>query len=207
MINKKIKKDNPAFTLIEILSVMFIMLLLFSGILTVFSSTLKANTSLNNDLTAQMEVRHSFNTMVANLRSASPSGIGDYAIAAASSTGLIYYSDIDSDGVMERVHYFLSGATLKVGLIEPSGNPLSYNTANEKVSDLIHNVANGGAAIFSYYNGNYSGGSSSPLTYPLNISAIRLIKVDVLIDKDPANMPAPIEFTTQVSIRGLKDNL
>jgi hypothetical protein len=145
--------------------------------------------------------------MTASLRSASQSSTGAYPIAAASSTSLTYFSDIDHDGLKEQVRYFLSGTTLKRGVIKPSGNPLTYNTANEKITNLVRNIIRDDAnPIFSYYDSSYDG-SSSAMTNPPNILNIRLIKITFLIDRDPATAPAAAEFSTQVSIRNLKDNL
>jgi hypothetical protein len=144
--------------------------------------------------------------MTAGIRSASLSSLGSYAIAAASSTSFTYYSDIDHDNLKEKIRYFLSGDIIKEGIIKPSGSPLIYNSANEKIYNLIHDVANGSNPVFSYYDKNYNG-ATAPLPAQINIPDIRLIKINILIDANPLRAPGAVNFTTQVSIRNLKDNL
>jgi hypothetical protein len=41
----------------------------------------------------------------------------------------------------------------------------------------------------------------------VSVPAVRLVKITVIVDANPAKMPAPRTFTTQVSLRNLKDNL
>jgi len=36
---------------------------------------------------------------------------------------------------------------------------------------------------------------------------VRLVKITIVIDKDPQTPPGPMTLTTQISIRNLKDNL
>ena len=60
--------------------------------------------------------------------------------------------------------------------------------------------------IFQYYTADYSG-TSSPMTYPISVSLIRLVKISVIIDRDTSHSPAPIIVTSQVSLRNIKDNL
>jgi len=42
---------------------------------------------------------------------------------------------------------------------------------------------------------------------PVDVSSVRLVKMNITIDRDPNRSPTPINVTTQVVIRNLKDNL
>ena len=117
-----------------------------------------------------------------------------------------FYSNVDDDSFKERVRYFLDGTTLKKGIIKPSGTPLTYNPADEAVSELIHGVANATTSIFSYYDKNYDG-TNQALIEPIDIATVRLVKITIVTDKDPQTPPGPMTLTTQISIRNLKDNL
>lgn len=163
-------------------------------------------TTLSDALTAQGEARKVLGIISSEIRTAAPSSTGAYAIAQAATSSVIFYSNIDSDSLKERVRYFLSGTTLKKGVIKPSGNPLSYNPANETVRDVVHDIANGTTPLFSYYDKNYSG-TSDPLSDPVSIPAIRLIKATIIVDHYPTRAPGPATFTTQATMRNLKDNL
>jgi len=184
-----------------------IMVILIQATATFYNDIINTNTAMTGNLSSQMEVRKAFAAMSADIRSALPSSNGAYTIDTATSTYFAYYSDADNDGLKEKIRYFLSGKILKIGIIKPTGNPLTYNIANEKISSLINNVVNTPAKpIFSYYDSSYNG-TSSPMTLPVSIPAVRLIKINVLVNHDQKYPAATIEFSTQVSIRNLKDNL
>jgi|WetSurMetagenome_2_1015567.scaffolds.fasta_scaffold02060_12 type II secretory pathway pseudopilin PulG len=198
--------SKPGFSILEMLIVFAIILVLLDAVWTFYKNTIDTNNILTDNLNSQFEVRNSFEKISANIRSASPSSLGAYTIYGASSTSFSFYSDVDNDGIRERVRYFLSGNTLREGVIKPSGNPLVYNTANEKITYLVHNIINNASSSrFSYYDENYDGTTAS-LATPIDILKIRLFKIKIKVDSDPSRPPGPVEFTTQVSIRNLKDN-
>ncbi len=201
------EQKNRAFTLIEVMVAFLIFIALFDAVWMIYKNSLNSNDIMTESMNVQGEVRKAFTSMTAGIRSASPSNTGSYPIAAAGSTTLTYYSDIDRDGSKEQIRYFLSGNTLKQGITEATGNPQSYQSANEKISSLIRNVVfTGSTPIFSYFDGGYDG-SGPALIDPPSVLDIRLIKITVTVDRDPAASPAASEFETQVSIRNLKDNL
>lgn len=195
---------DKGYSVIEVL--VGISILTFVGIAVVAfqEDVFSLNTMLSNGLNGQQEGRQAFKKMTAEIRSLSPSASGSYPINEAGTNSFAFYGDIDNDNVKERVRYFLSGATLRRGIIEPTGT--TYNPANETTIDLVHDIANGATPLFTYYDANYDG-SQVALTQPVTFSVIRLIKITVIIDKDPNRPPGPFTMTTQVSMRNLKDNL
>jgi type II secretory pathway pseudopilin PulG len=207
MKRKKPENSRFGFTIIEVLVVFFIFILIADGAWLLYKNSVNTNTILSYNLTAQGEARRAFEEMSSAIRSASQSNPGAYTINNASSTAFVFYSDFDRDGLKEKIRYFLTGTILKKGTIKTTGNPLVYNIADEKISDLVHDVTKNPAnPIFSYYDSNYDG-TTAPLTYPLNLLAIRLVKITLIIDQNPNKAPAALTFTTQISIRNLKDNL
>ncbi len=193
-------------SLMEVFIGMAIATLILAGLWAIQKNFTSSNTFLEKSLRAQEEVRRTFKMMVTEIRSASGSNTGTYAVEQASSTSFIFYGDIDDDVLKERVHYYLDGTTLKKGVVKPTGTPLSYNLASESVSEVLHNIDNGIVPLFSFYDISYAG-TSSPLVEPVNIASIRLVKITAKSDEDAAKPPGPITFTTQVTIRNLKDNL
>jgi hypothetical protein len=198
---------NNGFTIAEAIISVAIISLLVITISTFQRDVFSLNSTLQSSLNAQLDARHLTKVMVAELREISPSSVGSYPISLASSTGITFYSDIDNDGLKDRVRYFLSGTTIKKGTIVPSGNPLTYNVANEKLSTVINDfVASSTLPLFQYYSSAYTG-SESPLSQPIDIQAIRLVKVTVVIDRDPGRSPVPLITSSFVTLRNLKDNL
>lgn len=194
------------FTVVEALMTIFILGLVGLAIWTFQKDLFSLNRILQSDLAAQKEARQAFKGMTAEIRSASPSSLGSYPLLEVDASSFIFYSEIDDDGLKERIRYFLDGTVLKKGVLKPSGNPLTYNPTNEIISEVVHDIANDATPIFDYYDTNYDGTTAS-LAAPVNVLAVRLVKINIIIDHDPLRSPGPITLTTQVSIRNLKDNL
>ncbi|MBI2054271.1 MAG: hypothetical protein HYT36_02975 [Candidatus Staskawiczbacteria bacterium] len=203
---KKIIKNNFGFTVIESIIVVFILGLVGIIVWAFQSNVFSLGNIVSGNIASQEETRNLFKTMTSEIRSAQPSDLGGYPIFQANTDSFIFYSDIDSDGLKERIRYFLADGILKRGVIKPSGNPLAYNIGDEQITEVVRNISNGATAIFDYYDTNYDG-STPPLAQPVNISEIRLVKITVMVDSNAANLPEPVTFTTQVSMRNLKDNL
>lgn len=205
-ISKHFRSSESGFSLIEILVGIGIFTLIGIAIYTFQRDVFSLNRVIVSNLSVQDEARRTLKVMSAEIRTASPSSLGAYALTQTATSSFTFYSNIDTDASKERVRYFLSGTTLKKGVIKPSGSPLTYNAANETITELIHNVAHTATSTFTYYDEDYDG-TSPPLVEPIDVSAVRLVKITLVIDKDPAALPAPLTLTTQVSIRNLKDNL
>lgn len=203
---KKNRNLNGGFSIIELLVGIFALVLIGIAAITFQKDVFPMNTFFSNSIAAQGEARKTLKTISAEIRSASPSNVGSYPIEQTTATSFIFYSDTDNDQLKERIRYFLDGPTLKRGVIKPSGIPFVYNPGSEVISELIHDVVNGATAVFNYYDKNYNG-TTEPLTEPIDIVAVRLVKITVIIDRDPSKPPGPMTLTTQVSIRNLKDNL
>lgn len=197
---------NSGFSVIEVLVGIFILTLIGIAVYSFQKDVFSLNRIISDSLTAQDEARRVLKTISADIRTASPSSLGSYAIVQTATSSFTFYSNIDNDPYKERVRYFLDGTTLKKGVIKPSGTPLTYNPANEVVSELIHDVANATISIFSYYDTNYDG-TTEPLVEPIDTAAVRLVKITIVIDKDPQQPPGSTTLTTQISMRNMKDNL
>lgn len=150
------------------------------------------------------EVRQTFQPMITEVRSMAPSNIGSYPLDTAASSSFIFHSDIDEDGLFERVRYFLDGKIFKKGIVKPTGNPLTYNLGNEIITEQIHNIVLVSTSIFSYYDTNYTG-SQPPMAFPVNISEVRTIGIQITAQKP--NQGAPSSFNAQITPRNLRTNL
>lgn len=165
-----------------------------------FSDVLQ--TGLNNVTEARKVLR----PFVGEVRKAESSNLGASSIERAESKTFIFFTDADNDGLRERIRYFVDGDTFKKGIIKPSGNPLSYNAANEKITEVVHHVIED-QTQFSYFDSSYNGtASSTPLVHPVSPSNVRLVRVDLTIDTNPNRAPGLMTITTQATIRNLKDN-
>jgi hypothetical protein len=203
---KKKTIKTTGVTLIELLVVVVILFVISFAFGKFQKDIFASNDEYTHRLYAEQEARTSLKNLIAELRSAEQSNTGDYPIILASSSAITFFSDIDGDGLQERIRYYLDGTTLHKAVLKPTGSPYSYIESNETNSYEINNVVTPGGQIFSYYDRNYTG-TSSALSFPVNISSIRLVKVNITIDANPTRSPEPITFESQVTIRNLKDNL
>ena len=198
-------QKNRGFSIPEVLITSLLVVLVSTGFWAMFKNTFSVSRRLQANLSIQQELQIFSRRFSAELRSAAPSETGSYAIATASSTDLTFYTDADNDGTTERIHYFVQGGQFKKGVLDPTGSPLAY-TGTESVRTLVRNVIATSTPTFSYYDTNYSG-TTTPLTQPVTVSTIRLIKLTLVVDDNVAQAPDAFVSTTQVSIRTLKDNL
>lgn len=206
--NYRTLQGNRGVTLPELLVVVGITGIIVLA-LTSFQKDIFFNSKFAADsLTSAQDARSILRTMIAELRVTSPSSNGAYAIAQAATSSITFFSDTDGDGIKDQIRYYLTGTTtLKKGVVKPTGSPLVYNSANETFKTLAINLKNSSSTpLFEYYDSGYAG-TSSPMTYPLDITRIRLVKINLLIDADPNRSPVPRTYTSQTSLRNLKDNL
>lgn len=197
------RKRLKGFTLMELMITLGIFGILVLGVGTLTVSIFRYNRTLSNQLDGQRSVSRVVNRLSHELRTASSSSLGAYPIESATATSLVFFANIDDDNLKERVRYFLDGTRIQRGFIKPTGNPLVYVAANEKVDTQVENVTN--TDIFTYYDQNFTG-SSAALTFPVTTTAITLVKLRVVTDREPLATPTPYEGVTMVHIRNLKQN-
>lgn len=212
MIPKKISKPmskKRGFYLAELIISVAIFSIL-ATLITLFGKDIFSfNSYIQADLGIQMEGRRAIVNMVSEMREMTSSSLGAYPIAAAATSSITFYSDIDSDTMKEQVRYYIQGKVLKKSVVEPSGSPLTYS-GSPTVTTLVSGISNGtSTAMFQYYDTNYAG-TTTPLTVPVNVSSVKLVKITINIprvDVNHATTTTPVVITSQVTPRNLKDNL
>lgn len=204
---KNIKSTKSGFSTVEMIIAMLIFIIIGSAIVVFQIDIFTLNKVSNDSLIIQEDARRTLKVMSAEIRTIMPSNTGSYAIEQTGTSSLSFYTNIDDDSLIEKVRYFREGNSLKKGTIKPSGDPLTYKTNDEKIINLISDLVNNqDEDIFSFYDKNYDG-YSEPLTQPVDPFLVRLIKINIFINKEPLKNPNSLNLITQVSIRNLKDNL
>jgi len=201
-----LRSSKKGITLIETMVALAIFSLLvvatgaFSRDVFFFNDVLQIG--LNNVTEARKVLRPFAN----EVRGAQPSNLGAFSLAETATSSFAFYTDIDHDGIRERVRYFVEGNEFKKGVITPTGNPLVYNVNNEQIIKVIRDVVPG-EYVFSYYGSDYAGSTTTPpLAEPVTPAAVRLLRVDLTVDSNPNRAPSLLTITTQVVVRNLKDN-
>lgn len=197
---------RSGFTVVEIIIVIGIL----AGIVGLSASfqagVFRMNRMFGSSVDASFEANRAVKEMGRIIRSLAPSEQGAYPVEMAATSTFTFFSDIDHDGVVERVRYYLATSTLMMGVVEPSGSPLTYTLANEKKTQFIHYVRNGSSTpLFTYYDRNYTG-TTSPLVQPVATQSVRHVRVHVFVDTDPSQLPGPLSIISGMTFRNLKDN-
>lgn len=142
---------------------------------------LSSQTSFSRTLEIQSEINQTFKEIIPEIRSMEESENGAYPIISASSDSFEFYSDVDSNGTVDKVRYFVDGSEMKRGTTKPSGNPPVYDPSDEKIKRLISDLTLTSAGMFKYYDKNFTGSENS-LAVPVSIPAIRLIRIEAIVD-------------------------
>lgn len=198
------RRDNQkGFAMIEFILVIAI----FAGVMVVIANFSQNSTILssliNQSLQVEQNLQQAFQVLVTEIRSMGPSSLGAYPIASVSSSSLVFYSDIDEDGFFERVRYSIGTSTLVKGVVKPAGNPLVYASSTETVSVVVQNLV-ASSSSFEYFNVSYTG-TQNPLSAPIDLSAVRIVRATITADVSPTSAPKPVTFTNTVTIRNLRD--
>jgi prepilin-type N-terminal cleavage/methylation domain-containing protein len=207
MKNFVVRTDTKnGYTLFEIMVTITIILIILIPLTRLQINILTYGRFFYNTNILQDEARRALQKFSAEVRSMTASSAGAYPIAEASATTLSFFRDADQDGLVERIHYYKDGTDLKKGIIIPTGNPLTYSSANEKIATVIHGINNTTATpVFEYFNHDYDG-QTAALNQPLDNTLIRLIKINLIIGTGDANQDQ-MTLSTQVVLRNIKDNL
>lgn len=199
-------KNQKGMTLIELLIAMFILVIIisaFSSLITIsLSKTSQQFTAISNiDQARMVEAR-----FVNELRNATTANDGSYCITKAADQEIIFYTPVGSTTIKNRIRYFIDNNILYKGTITPSGSPLSYNSASEKIIAVQSNLANNTTPLFYYYNGDYNG-EGSPLSQPVNINQIRFVKINLIVYSKTQNDIATFNVSSGTAVRSIKSNL
>ena len=145
---------------------------------------------------ASVAANRGMSTIIDVLRRLSSGADGSYPILNASSFDLKIFSDIDKDGVMERVHYYLNGTDLMVGKSNPAYPAVNTDSETEI---LIKNVVNTAAQPLFYY---YDGVNNTIANPNGSLNTVRMIEVNLFIDRREGDL----NIESYASLRNLSEH-
>ncbi len=198
-------KRQAGVTIIEVIVVTFIATMVIAALLRFLSlgHPIAKITYLQSQSTEAARIQ--LKRLASALREARPSDAGAYPLVETSPQRLIFFANIDGDTGTERVRYELVGTDLQRGITEPTGNPIVYNTAQEKVTVVARSIRNAATPIFTYYTGDYPA-NPSPLP-STSTGSVKYLQFHLVIDADTTVDPPAVDVISQVQLRNLKTNL
>ncbi len=194
----------------ELLIAIGVALIAMEGFTYLFLKTWDNNKFIIEEGLASAAASRATNKIIIQLRGVRQADNGDFPIEAAANFDLKFYTDIDDDGVVEKVHYYLDQPAdeLKLGVSNPlAGTPVTYPAGDSEVTTVANYVVNeADNPIFYYYNDNYPGDEvNNPLTVPIDVGAIQMVRVKLLINIDPVHAPNNVNIESFVDLRNLHD--
>ena len=177
---------------------------MFCAFINVLTGSNQEILALNNTDQAKFVASYFTN----EIRNASVGIDGSFQITTANENQIIFYSKSALPGsTVNRINYYLTGNILYKGVTVPSGNPQTYNLANEYKVIVQRDVVNAGVPIFTYYDGNHDG-TTNPLSQPVNVNAIKFVAMNLKVLKQTkAQATDTFSVSAGATIRNLKNNL
>ncbi|MBP9816972.1 MAG: hypothetical protein KBD05_03000 [Candidatus Pacebacteria bacterium] len=159
----------------------------------------RQNTYIFESSTSLENSRRALITSIGNLREATYGEDGGYLILSAATSTVTFHADIDADGPVEKIRFYLNNGTFYRGVTNSAGNPPSYSGQPETTATVIAYVRNATSTpIFSYYDS-----SGVELTAPVDVSAISQVTVRVDTDLNPQRAPEIFTLTGRATLRNL----
>ncbi len=197
-------------TLLEVVISIAIASIAMEGFTFLFLRTWDTNKFIIEEGLASAAASRATNKIVIQLRGVQQADNGDYPLESADDFDLEFYADIDDDGVVEKVHYFLDqpNDVLRLGVSNPlATNPVTYPATDTEVTTVTNYVVNeSDNPIFYYYNDDYPGDTTNnPLSTPASVGNIQMVRVKLLININPVHAPDNVNIESFVDLRNLHD--
>ena len=145
--------------------------------------------------------QHSMNIVVRALRTASYSNNGAYPVISIAPNQVSFYASvIANDPLIQQVRFFVQGTSLLEGVIEPSGDPLSYTPSSEVITTLSNYVQNltFATSTFTYYDQN-----GNLITNYANYNTMRFVTINLLVDVSTTSSPTSLNLMSSAALRNL----
>ncbi|NLE10021.1 MAG: prepilin-type N-terminal cleavage/methylation domain-containing protein [Actinobacteria bacterium] len=203
---------QEGFTLVELMVVVLIAGIISVTVLTFYLSALRSTADQTTRIQNQDSARFAMYEMSRYIRGACDSDSNqtsiDDSLALARPQEMAFYADVDGDGSAEKLHYYLSGTTLKMELTEPDTGtiPPTYPAQHQLESLVIlDGIRNGSDPIFSYYAYNEGTGAIYQIADPNSADlrrAVVAVGIDLSVNEKPELARRATAVSTRVQLRG-----
>ena len=196
-------RRHKGMTLIEMVIAISIFSLIVLGVTVLFASLWRLQGFTMRLGLSSQQATAAVTKMADLIRDARQADNGAYIIAAATSSELTVYTDVDGDDAAERVRFFRDGSVIKMGVVEPTASvPVTYNTATETVTTIAKDVVDttDGTPLFVYYDN-----ANTALGAPPPVQDVRMVRITVTVDTDPHAPPEGVVISSFASLRNVRE--
>jgi type II secretory pathway pseudopilin PulG len=200
MIFIKYTIKNRGLTYIETLVWISVFVMAMSAIVISLLSFYRANTYTIEQAQAVSEARRGIEKSVQMIREISFASDGAYPIISITPNQFYFYSDVDSDPLVERIRIFTEGTLLKQGLTKASGDPLAYS-AVETVTTISEDVRNVEQSVDVFHYFDIAGLEITDS----DITEVRFVTIDLVVNVSPDKLPNQLTLRSSATLRNLRD--
>lgn len=199
------KISQQGMTLVEALVAICLFAVASALVASFIIFSLRSHLRINEEALATDKVNLNIQNMVEELRKMRTGENGSFPIGLASSNEIIFYADINKDGLTEKINYFLQDDNLMKSVIIPTGEPLEYPIENAKITKLAETVVNDEEApMFKYLGIDPLGeGENIELSQPTDLFRVRLVTVSLIADIGDTGRQRVVE--SKVMLRNLRE--
>lgn len=188
------------FTLAELVVVLAILVSVGLALTFTMQMFYRSNAYLLETTASLDSARREIADTVRTIREASYGDDGSFPLSSAATSSLTFFADVNSDGSVEKVRYYLLGTSFFRGVTKSSGYPPSYAGQPEASSTIATYVRNTAATpLFTYLDA-----SGTPLTYPVDVSQVASITITPQIDLNPTRAPNIFTLAETATLRNLR---
>ena len=191
--------SSAGFTLIETIVWIAVFIAAMVAVVSTLLYFYRTNAYVLEQANAITSAQRGLEQVVRTIREGAYSSQGAFPIVSIAANDFVFYADIDSDALIERVHYYLAGTDLMRGVIEATGNPPDYTgpeTASV-IADYVRNTEEG-ITTFRYYDE-----LGAEIVNYQNWGTVRFVKVALAVNINPEKLPEQLTLDSSASIRNL----
>lgn len=189
------------FTLVEMLVVISITAIVGMAINSMVANFYRTNAYLLEETKAIDSAHRGLSTSFIDLREASYGDDGSYPIQSVSTSSITFFSDVDNDGVVEKIRLYLLNGSFYRGVTESTSTPPTYVGQPESTTTIANYVRNSSTTpIFKFYDVN--GAQLSSSTIP--IALIASISTSLMVDLNPLRAPDILILQETATLRNIR---
>lgn len=193
-------------TLVELL----IVVSLFTILMLVVTTGIQRMYTYNAYTFAQayqvQNARLGMQTFIRDVREMTFADDGTFPLVVMESDRIGFYSDVDGDTSVEYVEFrYDDSTTIAKYVFGAVGSPPVYDlinpTDNTTLSRYVQNDLQATSTFF------YFDASGAPVTNPSNITDVRYVEAQIIVNIDPIREPGQYMLRSSAALRNLKENL
>ncbi|MEK7601920.1 MAG: prepilin-type N-terminal cleavage/methylation domain-containing protein [Patescibacteria group bacterium] len=199
---KKQKHCLPGFTLVEMIVVIFVTGIVGIALNSLIVNFYRSNAYLLQQTSAIDSAHRGLETSFVDLREASYGDDGSYPILSAATSSVIFFSDINGDGSVEKVRLYLQSGTFYRGVTNSTSSPPVYTGQSEATTTIATYVRNASSTpLFRYYGVD---GIELSATSTVDVSKISSVSTSVMVDLNPLRAPDILTLQATATLRNLR---